>query len=88
MFLNVLHRIWLNRYNYFNSVQLTSNGYGIEWKNGQDIAPHELYDMSIEIKIDKKQKLDRLTVNAPLPIMAVWVIVTVFNRATGEGAAS
>ena len=35
--------------NYFNSVQLTSNGYGIEWMNGQDIAPHELYDMSIEI---------------------------------------
>ena len=33
--------------NYFKSVQLTSNGYGIEWKNGQDIAPHELYDMSI-----------------------------------------
>ena len=36
--------------NYFKTVHLTSNGYGIEWENGQDIAPHELYDMSIAIK--------------------------------------
>ncbi|MDR0264470.1 MAG: DUF2442 domain-containing protein, partial [Sphingobacterium sp.] len=44
---------WYNElYNnsYFKSVKLTSNGYGIEWKNGQDIAPHELYDMSIVMK--------------------------------------
>ena len=33
--------------NYFKSVHLISNGYGIEWENGQDIAPHELYDMGI-----------------------------------------
>jgi len=32
---------------YFKSVHLISNGQGIEWENGQDIAPHELYDMSI-----------------------------------------
>ena len=36
--------------NYFKTVHLVSNGYGIEWENGQDIAPHELYDMGIEIK--------------------------------------
>ena len=40
----------LHNANYFKSVHITSNGYGIEWKNGQDIAPHELYDMSIAIE--------------------------------------
>jgi len=34
--------------NYFNTVHLVSNGQGIEWANGQDIAPHELYNASIE----------------------------------------
>ena len=34
---------------YFKSVHLVSDGQGIEWGNGQDIAPHELYDMSISI---------------------------------------
>jgi hypothetical protein len=33
---------------YFKSVNILTNGNGIEWINGQDIAPHELYDMSIE----------------------------------------
>ena len=35
---------------YFKSVHLISNGHGIEWGNGQDIAPHELYDMSVPIE--------------------------------------
>ena len=35
---------------YFKSVYLISNGYGIEWKNGQDIAPHELYEMSVIVE--------------------------------------
>ena len=40
----------LYNHNYFKSVHLISNGYGIEWENGQDIAPHELYDMGITIE--------------------------------------
>jgi len=34
---------------YFKTVHIIENGKGIEWENGQDIAPHELYDMSINI---------------------------------------
>lgn len=33
--------------NYFNSIKIISGGSGIEWPNGQDISPHELYDNSI-----------------------------------------
>jgi hypothetical protein len=33
--------------NYFKTVHIISGGKGIEWENGQDIAPHELYEMSI-----------------------------------------
>jgi hypothetical protein len=33
--------------NYFKTVHLVSGGKGIEWENGQDIAPHELYEMSL-----------------------------------------
>ena len=32
---------------YFRSVRLLPDREGIEWAHGQDIAPHELYDMSI-----------------------------------------
>jgi hypothetical protein len=32
---------------YFKTVHLVSDGKGIEWEHGQDIAPHELYDMSV-----------------------------------------
>lgn len=34
---------------YFRSVHLLPDGIGIEWANGQDIAPHELYENSISI---------------------------------------
>ena len=34
---------------YFNQVKMLEGGYGIEWPNGQDIAPHELYDDSTPI---------------------------------------
>ena len=30
---------------YFHSVRLLPGGVGIEWQNGQDIAPHELYEL-------------------------------------------
>ena len=32
---------------YFKTVHLLPGGVGIEWANGQDIAPHELYDYSV-----------------------------------------
>ena len=31
---------------YFRSVRLLPGGVGVEWRDGQDIAPHELYEMS------------------------------------------
>ncbi len=34
---------------YFRTVTLLPGGIGIEWENGQDIAPHELYDNSIPV---------------------------------------
>ena len=37
----------LREKSYFNTVRLLPGGIGIEWPNGQDIAPHELYDDSI-----------------------------------------
>ena len=33
---------------YFRSVKVLPGGAGIEWLNGQDIAPHELYEMSVK----------------------------------------
>lgn len=33
----------------FSAVQLLPNGAGIEWSDGQDIAPHELYEAGIPI---------------------------------------
>jgi len=50
---NVLPYIFGNWYeelrnsSYFKTVHLISGRKGIEWEHGQDIAPHELYDMSI-----------------------------------------
>ena len=32
---------------YFLSVKIICDGIGIEWPNGQDISPHELYENSI-----------------------------------------
>lgn len=34
---------------YFNAVEIICNDSGIEWPNGQDISPHELYDNSTNI---------------------------------------
>lgn len=38
---------------YFKNVKVVAGGNGIEWSEGQDIAPHELYENSIIYK-DKK----------------------------------
>ncbi len=35
---------------YFNRVQLLPGGSGIEWPEGQDVAPHELYENSVAVK--------------------------------------
>ena len=32
---------------YFGSVHIIAEGNGIEWREGQDIAPHELYEESV-----------------------------------------
>ena len=32
---------------YFRTVRMLPGGTGIEWNNGQDIAPHELYECSV-----------------------------------------
>lgn len=37
----------LRNYDYFKTVRLLPGGVGIEWPNGQDIAPHELYDNGV-----------------------------------------
>lgn len=34
---------------YFSTVRLLPGGIGIEWANGQDVAPHELYETSVLI---------------------------------------
>jgi hypothetical protein len=39
----------LREASYFKTVHILPDGYGIEWAEGQDIAPHELYDTSVEI---------------------------------------
>ena len=36
---------------YFHSVQLLPGGIGIEWPEGQDIAPHELYELSSSAQV-------------------------------------
>jgi len=37
----------LKEKSYFNTVRLSGNT--VEWQDGQDIAPHELYDYSIVV---------------------------------------
>lgn len=37
----------LNDPAYFRTVRVLPGGGGIEWRDGQDIAPHELYERSL-----------------------------------------
>ena len=37
----------LKNADYFRTVRLLPGGVGIEWPDGQDIAPHELYELSV-----------------------------------------
>ena len=39
----------LNDPAYFRTVRMLPGGTGIEWGNGQDIAPHELYELGVSI---------------------------------------
>ena len=41
----------LTNKNYFSALHIVSNGKGIAWEHGQDIAPHELYEMSVPVKM-------------------------------------
>jgi hypothetical protein len=34
---------------YFRTVRVVSEGGGIAWANGQDITPHELYELSMDV---------------------------------------
>lgn len=34
---------------YFRQVRIVGSGTGIEWPHGQDIAPHELYELSVPV---------------------------------------
>ena len=35
---------------YFRTVRLLPGGVGIEWADGQDIAPHELYELGVPVQ--------------------------------------
>ena len=37
----------LKNESYFNKVRILSGGTGIEWPDGQDVSPHELYECSV-----------------------------------------
>ncbi len=39
----------LRNKNYFKTVYLVSGGKEIAWEHGQDLAPHELYEMSVNV---------------------------------------
>lgn len=34
---------------YFQTVRLLPDGAGIQWADGQDLAPHELYERSVPV---------------------------------------
>lgn len=48
----------LNDKDYFCTVHLMAGGDGIEWGNGQDIEPHELYECSTNIHLNSEDEMD------------------------------
>lgn len=40
----------LREQDYFRTVRLLPGGGGIKWRNGQDIAPHELYEYGVSMQ--------------------------------------
>lgn len=40
----------LNEQSYFRTVRVLPGGAGIEWVNGQDIAPHVLYEQGVPVR--------------------------------------
>ena len=34
---------------HFRAVRMLEGGTGIEWPHGQDVAPHELYELSVPV---------------------------------------
>lgn len=47
-----IHGAWYDELKdraYFRTVRVLPGGGGIEWVNGQDIAPHELYEQGVPI---------------------------------------
>lgn len=42
----------LKDWSYFKTVRVLPDGVGIEWADGQDIAPHELYECSSDWDAD------------------------------------
>ena len=41
----------LRNLDYFRTVRVAPGGHGIEWPEGQDIAPHELYELSVALDV-------------------------------------
>ena len=58
---------------YFATVHLLPGGIGIEWEEGQDIAPHELYENSIT---QCKRPLRSHAAAFPYSAAVYWMPVT------------
>lgn len=41
----------LRYWGYFSRVSVCPDGHGVEWPHGQDVAPHELYELSRPVKM-------------------------------------
>ena len=66
---------------YFNAVQMLPGGIGIEWPEGQDIAPHELYENTIARWTQKSMpdfitnNIDKSLYNLNITICIFWLLI-------------